>query len=84
MSISVDDTATASAALQEARARIAELEAALSRSRTVGMALGIIVERGKVTPENAIDVLRELSSERGSSMDDVAAGIVAGDIGVEG
>jgi len=76
--MSLDETESPTEALDDARGRIANLESALARSRTVGMALGILVERRKVTTDDAFALLRKMSIDRGRPIEDVAAEIVAG------
>jgi len=62
------------AALADDRAE--NLEAALARSRTIGAAVGILVERHRLTPDGAFAVLARLSQNHNRKVADVAAELV--------
>ena len=53
--------------------RADNLEAALARSRTIGAAVGILVERYRLTPDGAFAVLARLSQNHNRKVADVAA-----------
>ena len=59
-----------------ARERNAELADALRSSRLIGMAMGIVMARRLLTPEQAFDVLRRGSRRQGRKVRDLAAEIV--------
>ena len=62
------------AALADDRAE--NLQAALARSRTIGAAVGILVERYRLTPDGAFAVLARLSQNHNRKVADVAAELV--------
>lgn len=64
------------ARLLEAEVQIGHLKAALDSARTIGMAMGIIMERAKCTPEEAFNVLAELSQQSNIKLRLVADQIV--------
>lgn len=59
--------------LAAAHAKIENLELALQTSRTIGMAVGIVMERLRVTSDEAFDVLRALSQHKHRKLRDIAA-----------
>ena len=63
-------------ALGEAQSRIANLETALQTSRTIGIAIGIIMERAKLTPDDAFELLHAASSHTNRKLRDIAADVV--------
>lgn len=64
--------------IEAARAddRADNLEVALVRSRTIGAAMGILVERLRIGPDEAFDLLRRLSQESNRKLAAVAAELV--------
>jgi AmiR/NasT family two-component response regulator len=78
--VSADDDAAellqAGADLAAARADVAELQRALATSRQIGMAMGILMERHRLTPEQAFDRLRDLSQRRNVKLRDLADQVV--------
>ncbi|TYP81893.1 ANTAR domain-containing protein [Blastococcus xanthinilyticus] len=54
----------------------AHLERALASNRRIGVAVGIVMERHKVTADDAFGVLVKLSMERNEKLRDVAERIV--------
>lgn len=63
-------------ALSRAQAKTRNLEVALATSRTIGMALGIIIERCRLSPEEAFTVLRQISQRDHRKLRDVASELV--------
>lgn len=67
---------------------VENLQAALVRSRSIGTAIGILVERRRITPDAAFEVLRQLSQDANRKLADAAdelveTGTIAGlDVGV--
>ena len=78
--VSADDAAAellhARADLAAARADVTELQRALATSRQIGMAMGILMERHRLTPEQAFDRLRDLSQRRNVKLRDLADQVV--------
>lgn len=68
----------AAIAIEAARAddRADNLNTALLRSRTIGTAMGILVERLRIHPDVAFDVLRQLSQDANRKLADIAAELV--------
>lgn len=64
--------------IEAARAddRADNLEVALIRSRTIGAAMGILVERLRIGPDEAFDLLRRLSQESNRKLAAIAAELV--------
>ncbi len=58
------------------RDRADDLEQALHSNREIGMAMGILMARGKCTSEQAFDLLRNASQNLNLRLRDVAARIV--------
>lgn len=58
------------------RRRSVNLEAALESSRQIGMAMGILMARGLITPEQAFDELRAASQRQQRKLRDVAAQVI--------
>jgi transcriptional regulator with GAF, ATPase, and Fis domain len=56
--------------------RAANLEIALSSSRTIGTAVGVLVERHRLTQEQAFDLLRQCSMHANRKLVDVARDLV--------
>jgi len=54
------------------RERIANLEVALVTARRIGVAMGILMERQRLTDEQAFDELRRVSQARARKLRDVA------------
>jgi GAF domain-containing protein len=48
------------------------LQAALANSRVIGVAMGVLAERHKVTPDEAFDLLRMVSNHTNRKLSDVA------------
>ena len=61
--------------LAEARERITNLERALTNSRTIGTAIGIVMERRKVSTEQAFTILARASQHSNRKLADLAADI---------
>jgi hypothetical protein len=59
-------------ALAEASAETAQLRQALESRDVIGQAKGILMERGKLTPEQAFDVLRDASSRLNIKLIEIA------------
>jgi AmiR/NasT family two-component response regulator len=78
--VSADDDAAelrhARADLAAALVDVAELQRALATSRQIGMAMGILMERHRLTPEQAFDRLRDLSQRRNVKLRDLADQVV--------
>ena len=62
--------------LAAATERADNLEVALVNSRRIGMAMGILMERHRMTVDQAFDQLRVISSRRNVKLSEVAAEIV--------
>lgn len=62
--------------LLSARARIAELEEALRTNRSIGAAVGIVMERFELDAETALAYLKRLSSHHNLKLRDLAAHLV--------
>jgi AmiR/NasT family two-component response regulator len=69
------DTGPASE-LEAALSKVVELQAALRSSREIGMAMGIVMERHRLTPDRAFLVLQRISQRRNLTLRDVAEHIV--------
>ena len=63
-------------ALVRSRAKSAHLEQALQTNRTIGMALGIIMDRERVTEEQAHDILSTASQRSHIKLRELAARVV--------
>jgi len=68
--------ATSLVALNEAEDQAANLEAALESSRTIGMALGVLMSARKVTQEQAFTLLRSASQRLHRKLRSVAAEVI--------
>lgn len=66
-------TVTAINEVTRLRRSVADLESALSTSRVIGIAVGILVERGRLTPEDAVELLATVSQHEDRKLRDVAA-----------
>jgi AmiR/NasT family two-component response regulator len=62
--------------LAAATAHAEELRRALLSSRQIGMAMGIFMERHRLTAEQAFDCLRDLSQRRNVKLRDLAEQII--------
>src|SRR3954451_15290349 len=62
--------------LAAATAHTEHLQRALGSSRQIGMALGILMERHRLTQEQAFERLRELSTRSNVKLRDVAEQII--------
>lgn len=62
--------------LATAQRKVANLEQALTTSRVIGTAIGVLVERHKVTPEAAFDMLVASSQNSNRKLRDVADSFV--------
>lgn len=62
--------------LEAANAEVEHLDAALQASREIGMAMGIVMERHRLTPDQAFLVLRQMSRNQNLRLREVAATIV--------
>ena len=71
-----DRTAQAHLDLAAARAQVEELGRALQSSRQIGMAMGILMERHRLAPDRAFQVLRQMSQRRNVKLREVADAIV--------
>lgn len=56
--------------------RAANLEVALGSARVIGAAIGVLVERHKITPEEAFDRLRVASQQTNTKVATIAEGLV--------
>ncbi len=56
--------------------QVAHLETALRSSRRIGIAMGIVMERHRVTEDQAFGVLVRLSQESNVKVRDIAARVV--------
>lgn len=63
-------------ALSSARRQVAHLEQALVTSRLIGTAIGILVERHKVTADTAFAMLVSASQNTNRKLRDLAEGLV--------
>ena len=72
-----DDEPSVHAELEAALAKVAELQAALRSSREIGMAMGIVMERHRLSADRTFLVLQQISSRRNVKLRDVAEQIVA-------
>lgn len=61
---------------------VAQLETALSSSRMIGAAIGILMESRKLDQAHAFTVLREASQRSNRKLRDLASSIVAGTEGL--
>ena len=59
-----------------AETKIANLERALDSSRTIGMALGIVIERCSMSESDAFDVLVRISQQQHRKVRDVASELI--------
>ena len=76
-----EELAQARRDLVAAHAEAEELQRALVSSRQIGMAMGILMERHRLTAEQAFDRLRDLSQRSNVKLRDVADQLVyTGDI----
>lgn len=73
---SQDELAHSRADLYESNDRINHLEAALLSNRQTAMAVGILVERHRLTPEQAFDRLRTASQHRNIKLRELAERLV--------
>lgn len=75
------DSATAtevvSAELEQAQLEAANLRAALESNRTIGMAIGLSMERWSLSADAAFAVLRRHSQDSNTKLRDIAADLVA-------
>ncbi len=71
-----DRLAQAALDLAAARAQADELGTALQASRQIGMAMGILMERHRLAPHRAFQVLRQMSQRRNVTVREVADAIV--------
>ena len=62
--------------LAAATAHAEELQRALLSSRPIGMAMGILMERHRLTVEQAFDCLRDLSQRRNVKVRDLAEQLI--------
>jgi AmiR/NasT family two-component response regulator len=62
--------------LERARAEIEGLRQALVTCRCIGMAIGIVMERQRITSAEAFDVLRSISTRTHRKIRDVAEDVV--------
>ncbi|WP_097186113.1 ANTAR domain-containing protein [Blastococcus haudaquaticus] len=62
--------------LAAARAQVEELGRALQSSRQIGMAMGILMERHRLAPDRAFQVLKQMSQRRNVKLREVADAIV--------
>lgn len=59
-----------------AQAKIANLEIALQSSRVIGMAVGIVMECCKLTPDEAFDLLVSVSQHEHRKLREIADDLV--------
>lgn len=62
--------------LLRARAEIAELREALQSNRTIGAAVGIVMERFGLDADSALAFLKRVSSQHNRKLRDLAAALV--------
>jgi len=62
--------------LRRAETKIANLELALTSSRTIAIALGIVIERYSVSEDDAFDVLVRISQQQHRKVRDVASDLI--------
>jgi AmiR/NasT family two-component response regulator len=67
-----EELVAAGSDLAAATARVEHLEKALVSNRRIGMALGILMERHRLSEEQAFDRLRELSQRTNVKLRDLA------------
>lgn len=60
----------------EATEKVRHLETALQTSRRIGMAIGILMERMKVSEDRALDLLKQSSQRKQRKLRDVAEELV--------
>lgn len=70
-----DDVDALRSELAVTREQVAHLETALSSSRRIGVALGIVMERHRVTEDQAFGLLVRLSQDGNVKVRDIAARI---------
>jgi AmiR/NasT family two-component response regulator len=71
-----EELAGARSDLVAAHAHAEHLQRALVTNRQIGMAMGILMERHRLTPEQAFDHLRRLSQQRNVKLRDLAEQII--------
>jgi AmiR/NasT family two-component response regulator len=71
-----EELAGARTDLAVATAHADHLQHALASSRQIGMAMGILMERHRLTGEQAFDRLREMSQRRNVKLRDLAEQII--------
>jgi AmiR/NasT family two-component response regulator len=71
-----EELANARSDLAAATAHAEHLQRALVSNRQIGMAMGILMERHRITQEQAFDRLRDLSMRRNLKLRDVAEQII--------
>ena len=71
-----DELADALGQLAAATSHAGHLEQALVSNRRIGMAMGILMERHRITEERAFDRLRELSQRRNMKLRDLAEQVI--------
>jgi AmiR/NasT family two-component response regulator len=71
-----EQLANAHSDLAAATAHAEQLQRALVSNRQIGMAMGILMERHKLTHEQAFDRLRDLSQRSNVKLRDVAEQII--------
>ena len=62
--------------LHEATEKVRHLETALHTSRRIGMAIGILMERMKVSEDHAVDQLKQASQRTQRKLRDIAEELV--------
>jgi GAF domain-containing protein len=70
------DQAALALEIERTAERAENLEAALRTSREIGVAIGILVERYKISTQQSFEMLRVASQERHRKLRDIAADIV--------
>src|SRR5690348_1756973 len=73
------DWAGSSPSLQAALEELADMPVDVPTSRTVAMAVGIVMERFKIAPEEAFDLIVAVSRQTLVAMDGVAADLAVGE-----
>ena len=73
---SAEELVRARTDLAVATAHAEELQRALGSNRQIGMAMGILMERHRLTPEQAFDRLRDLSQRSNVKLRDLAEEII--------
>jgi GAF domain-containing protein len=74
--LALADHAAMALAHAEDRVKLTNLEVALRTNREIAIAIGIIMNRFRVTEEQAFELLRQVSQEQHTKVRDLATGVV--------